>query len=120
MSKVPATRTLVVDHKDIPGFMGAMTMPYPVATSVDLSEVQGGDRIRARVVVHENGNYELDQVTVTDSSHRGDQSAQTTQLSPGEEIPDVAVVNQDGRNVRLTDFRGKTVLLTFIYTRCPM
>jgi hypothetical protein len=22
---------IVVNHKDIPGFMGAMTMPYPVA-----------------------------------------------------------------------------------------
>jgi protein SCO1 len=29
-------------------------------------------------------------------------------------------VNQDGKTVRLSDFRGKVLLLTFIYTRCPM
>jgi len=119
VSKVPATHTLVVDHENIPGFMGAMTMPYPVAASVDLSGVEAGDRITARVVVHKEGDYELTKVAVTDSSHRKE-VAETRQLFPGEEIPDVELVNQDGKRIRLSDFRGKTVLLTFIYTRCPM
>jgi len=49
VSKVPATRTLVVDHENIPGFMAAMTMPYPVASGVDLSGVEAGDRIALQV-----------------------------------------------------------------------
>lgn len=120
VSKVPETHMLVVDHENIPGFMAAMTMPYPVVTSVDLSAVEPGDRINARVVVHEDGNYELDQVTVTDSSHRQKEVKETRQLYPGEVIPDVGLVDQDGKTIQLSDFRGKTVLLTFIYTRCPM
>ena len=120
VSKVPATHTLVVDHESIPGFMSAMTMPYPVAVNVDLGGVETGDQITARVVVNKDGDYELTKVAVTDSSHRQEEVKETRQLFPGEEIPDVELVNQDGKKIRLSDFRGKTVLLTFIYTRCPM
>jgi len=120
VSKVSETHTLVVDHENIPGFMAAMTMPYPVAVNVDLSGVEAGDQITARVVLNKDGDYELTKVAVTDSSHRQKEVKETRQLFPGEEIPDVEMVNQDGQKIRLSDFRGKTVLLTFIYTRCPM
>ena len=120
VSKVPETHTLVLDHDNIPGFMAAMTMPYPVGAGVDLSPVEAGDRVTARVVVHGDGQYELDKVIVTDSSHREKTVKETRQLYPGELIPDVELLNQDGKTIRLSDFRGKTVLLTFIYTRCPM
>lgn len=120
VSKVPETHTLVLDHGNIPGFMAAMTMPYPVGAGVDLSPVEAGDRIKVRVVVHGDGQYELDKVMVTDSSHREKTVKETRQLYLGELIPDVWLLNQDGKTIRLSDFRGKTVLLTFIYTRCPM
>ena len=120
VSKVPETHTLVVDHENIPGFMSAMTMPYPVAANVDLSGVEAGDQITARVVLNKDGDYELTKVAVTDSSHRQKEVKETRQLFPGEEIPDVELVNQDGKEIHLSDFHGKTVLLTFIYTRCPM
>jgi protein SCO1/2 len=38
----------------------------------------------------------------------------------GEPVPDIPLVNQDGKSIHLKDFQGKAVLLTFIYTRCPM
>jgi protein SCO1 len=120
ISKDPATHTLVVDHDDIPGFMAAMTMPYPVAEGTDLSAVEAGDKIRARVVVESNQKYWLDQITVVDSTQRGTMVKQGKELSPGEDIPDVNLVNQDGKTVHLSDFRGKALLLTFVYTRCPV
>ena len=120
VSKVPETHTLVVDHGDIPGFMAAMTMPYSVSSGVDLSGVEPGDRIRAEIVVHADGRYELDRIQIIDSSQRGQVATETKKLYPGEPIPDVELLNQDGKIVHLADFRGKTLLLTFIYTRCPM
>ncbi|MCC2653171.1 MAG: hypothetical protein K0Q60_3337, partial [Microvirga sp.] len=33
--------------------------------------------------------------------------------------PDFALTSQDGKEVRLEDFRGKVVAVTFIYTSCP-
>jgi len=120
VSKVPETRTLVVDHDNIPGFMAAMTMPYQVAQGTDLAGIEPGDRIQARIVVKPDQQYWLERISVTDSSHREKAVKETKQLYPGETIPDVELVNQDGKTVHLSDFRGKTVLLTFIYTRCPM
>ena len=38
----------------------------------------------------------------------------------GERVPDFTLTNQQGRAFRLADFRGKAVVLTFIYTRCPL
>jgi protein SCO1/2 len=41
-------------------------------------------------------------------------------LKPGDEAPDASFVDQDGRARRFRSFKGQTVVLTFIYTRCPM
>src|SRR5678815_2819873 len=45
---------IVVDHKDIPGFMAAMAMPYPIVDAKYLDSVQPGDQITADVVVKDN------------------------------------------------------------------
>ena len=34
-------------------------------------------------------------------------------------VPDVALSDQDGHGFSLGDYRGKTLLVEFIYTRCP-
>jgi protein SCO1/2 len=38
----------------------------------------------------------------------------------GDAVPDFALRNQDGRAIHLAQFHGKALLITFIYTRCPM
>ncbi|MGH6818356.1 MAG: SCO family protein [Methylovirgula sp.] len=34
-------------------------------------------------------------------------------------VPDVRLLDQDGHTFSLADYRGRTVLVDFIYTRCP-
>ena len=41
-------------------------------------------------------------------------------LQPGETVPDGAFLDQNGRKTSFQAFRGSTVVLTFIYTRCPL
>jgi len=43
---VPSSNQIVVDHKEIPGFMDAMTMGYRVEPASLLGRVQAGDIIR--------------------------------------------------------------------------
>ena len=45
-----AGKKLTVDHADIPGFMSAMTMPYPVKDEHLLDNLAAGDQITAKVV----------------------------------------------------------------------
>ena len=54
-------KTLTVDHGDIPGFMMAMTMPYPVKDAALLDKVAAGDQITAKVV-SAGGEYWLENV----------------------------------------------------------
>jgi protein SCO1 len=37
----------------------------------------------------------------------------------GDTLPEFPFVDQDGRLVRFADFKGKTTLLSFVFTRCP-
>lgn len=58
------TREILVDHEAIPGFMGAMEMPYPVADVKSLDTVAAGDEIRADLVVTD-GHPVLENIVVT-------------------------------------------------------
>ncbi|MFO1293004.1 MAG: SCO family protein [Rubrivivax sp.] len=40
------------------------------------------------------------------------------QAAIGREVPDLVLLDRQGRPVRLTDFRGKPLLVSFIYTGC--
>ncbi|MGA2003586.1 MAG: SCO family protein [Terriglobales bacterium] len=124
VAKNAAANEITVSHGDIPGFMDAMAMPYRVKAPAIIQEVEPGDKIAAEVVVNGNdrSDYWLDNVRITDKSGRGKMRPQpgSSMLMPGAHVPDVALTNQDGRRIRLSDFAGKAVLVTFIYTRCPM
>jgi protein SCO1/2 len=41
------------------------------------------------------------------------------QAKEGDEVPNYTLVNQDAKRIRIKNYRGKALLLTFIYTRCP-
>lgn len=112
---------LIVNHEEIPGFMPAMTMPYDVRNANLLNAVQAGDRITADIVVPDNGPSWLENIVITDKSQRktASTSAGAGYLKVGDKVPDVPLVNQDGKAIHFNRFRGKAVLFTFIYTRCP-
>jgi protein SCO1 len=55
---------VVVDHEAIPGFMGAMEMPYPVKDAQSLDQIAPGDEIRADLVVTD-GHAALENIVVT-------------------------------------------------------
>jgi protein SCO1/2 len=115
------TKQLTVNGDAIPGFMAAMAMPYPVKDLQGLTDVQPGDKVTADVVVQSSDNYWLEHVVITDKSGRGSVSATAPhELLPGQAVPDVPLINQDGNTIHLAQFKGQAVLLTFIYTRCPL
>jgi protein SCO1/2 len=121
VSKQPATGQMVIDNDNIPGFMPAMIMPYTVKDPDGMAKVQPADMVRADVIVSSKNEFWLEHVAVIGKSaaRTSPDAASFPVLMIGDKIPDVPFVNQDGKTLRLNQFKGKAVLLTFVYTRCP-
>jgi protein SCO1/2 len=120
ISADPAKKLLTVKHGDIPGLMPAMTMSYQVADPKQIEALQPGDKISADLVVSESKGR-LEKIVLL-SKGDGKSSPGTTQRIPekGDSVPNFALVNQNGESIHLADYHGKVLLVTFIYTRCPL
>jgi protein SCO1 len=117
-----ATDEITVKHGDIPGFMAAMTMPYKVKDPGVVQGLEPGDEIAADVVVAPGGgDCWLKNIRISREAPRKPATGpvQVHRLAVGQPVPDLPLTNQDGKTIHFRDFKGKAVLLTFIYTRCP-
>ncbi len=116
----PAARTLTIAHQDVPGLMKGMTMPFTVSPSNEwvFGAIAPGDQIRATLVLSDHA--ELQDINFTKTAGGAADTVSPLHIpEPGDEVPNFSLVNQDGRTIHLQQFRGKPLLLTFIYTRCP-
>ena len=115
-----------IKHEEIKGFMPAMTMPYKMKTPQLLEGVKPGDLINATLVVVSNDAYLTTVKKVGEAplekapADAPMASSGFELLKPGEPVPDAAFVDQNGTKRAFSAFKGSTVVLTFIYTRCPI
>ncbi len=58
------TKVAVIDHKEIEGWMGAMTMGFPVREAEEFAKLSEGDQIEATVMVRGGFEYYLDDITI--------------------------------------------------------
>ena len=118
-----------IDGDLIQGFMEPMVMSYKIKPASMLRQLSPGDSISADIVVvdhdprdeNADSDYWLENVKVT--GHAAQPPANGPKAfhmpSPGEEVPSFAFTDQDGKHISLHQFRGKTLMVTFVYTRCP-
>lgn len=120
------TNEILVKHEDIEGFMPAMTMPYVVKEPALLKDRVAGDLITATLnvapdlawlsAIAKTGSAPLPE----DAATRIPAAAGVHLLKPGDEVPGTPLVDQDEQPLALTAWRGSAVVVTFIYTRCPL
>lgn len=119
----PEKHTISIKHQDIVGYMPAMTMTFPVATTALMTDRVPGETITAVLAVDANGGR-LVEITHTGNEPLPDRSnlASLAQgvLEPGAEAPDSALIDQDNKRRAFSEWGGQPTLLTFIYTRCPL
>lgn len=117
----PAEKTITLDHKDIVGYMKGMTMPFAVHDAWVFNVVHPGDTVHATLVVTDDAEW-LENISVNQSTAQAEQSntAPDQTPKPGDKVPDLKFVDQQGRTRHLGELRGQPVLVTFIYTRCPL
>ena len=128
-------REITIRHEKIAGFMEAMTMPFRIDDQEVLDEVQSGDQVEGKLQVEQDNGQTKDyrlvdlQVVkaalspplVLDLSGSAPQlRIKPKRLAPGDPVPDFAITGQDGKPFKISDLRGYVVVLTFIYTRCPL
>ncbi len=117
------TGEVTLQHEAIPGFMEAMTMPYKLKDASVMSELHPGDLITADLLVSDDANVDtvIDHIVVIGQGKPDYKPAVQYHVpAPGDAVPDFALTNEDGRRIHLGQFRGKAVVVTFIYTSCPL
>lgn len=116
----PTLHQLTIAHHDVAGLMKGMTMPFIVGKQDEwvFRAIAPGDEIHATLVLSDHAD--LQDISFTKGNGAaGDGTSQLHIPQPGEDVPDVTLINQNGHRIDLKQFRGKPLLLTFVYTRCP-
>jgi protein SCO1/2 len=111
---------VTVAHEAIPGYMDAMTMPFKLKDPSLLDVMADGDRLQATLVVAGVRSWLEDVVVVSESADSSATSANSLEPKAGDQVPDFSLVNQDGKRIRLGQYRDRALVVTFIYTRCPL
>jgi protein SCO1/2 len=129
----PASRTFVVSHEKIDGFMDAMTMSFEVREASTLTGLTPGAIVEFTLAVTDAAAYaERIRVRRYESVEQDPLTARrltvlkraagfaTTPLAVGDRVPEFTLVDQAGRRVTLSSLRGKVLAVNFIYTRCAL
>jgi len=122
---------LTVRHNAVEGLMPAMAMEFSVSAG-DASLARPGEHIRAELVLENGQTPRLETIWPDDRASVDAVEAGATALREdthdrgphpyrevGEKMPDFTLYDQTGRVVQISRFRGKQIMLDFIYTRCP-
>jgi protein SCO1 len=129
-------QTMTVSTRAIPHYMEAMVMKFRVHGPQTLGALQAGMTVDFTLVVNQHSSYvenvrahpfqslELDptearRLRIIENAI-GSAWSPETRVSIGQPVPDFALTDQSGQRVTLSEFLGKTVALTFIYSRCPL
>jgi protein SCO1 len=121
----PAEKKITIKHEEIPGYMHGMTMPFDVKDTNELAGLAPGDPVSFRIVVSGNEGWidqlhrigtrtNLPPVTAPVRTIR-----QVEPLNEGDLLPDYHFTNQLGQAVSTSQFRGRALAITFLFTRCP-
>lgn len=112
-----------VEHEEIPGFMEAMTMDFPIHEDWVWEDLKPTVEIQAELVVDSSRKdpYWLEKIAIVALPGAGQEipaAAKPSQI--GKTIPDFTLTNQDGKKIKASDYRGKALAITFIYRECPL
>lgn len=123
----PGSRTLLVRHEEIPGYMSAMTMPLEVKDTNELAGLRAGDRISFRLVDTGDEAWIEGLTKLASASPAAPPRTPHVRLvrdveplREGDLMPDYRFTNELGQAVSLGQFRGRAYAFTFIFTRCPL
>ncbi len=124
--------SVIIEHEKVPGFMPAMTMPFNVRDDALFDQLKKDKAVAFELVVGPDSSW-IRRVTTTDAStlelpvkrpSEDGQSvaarAKSMRLSEGDLMRDFRLLDQRGEEITPQTFAGKDLVVTFIFTRCPL
>jgi len=128
--------SLEVSCQAIPGYMEAMVMTFPVHNAKALEGLKTGMLIDFKLNVRKDAAY-AEQIHIRAYENTAQEpmaarqleildaatsslSHNTQVLQVGQAVPDFTLTDQQRDSVTLSGLRDKVVVITFIYTRCPL
>jgi len=134
VSTDPAHHSVTISCAAISGYMAAMEMPFTVQEAKSLAALKPGTPITFTMVEREKKFY-AENIQIKSSAnleseplqagqltalHNAlDPAAATSVVAVGQHVPDFQLTDQAAQPIRLSQFQGKVVALTFGYSRCP-
>jgi protein SCO1 len=132
--KVEDPRRFEVSCKEIPGFMAARVMTLDVPNAEDLITIRPGLLVDFTLVVDTVSPYaekikahqfqssdqralEVSMLEMVEGSFDAKPSA-AQMLAVDQKTPEFSLMNQYGRQVKFSDWAGKVVAISFVYTKC--
>jgi protein SCO1/2 len=126
-------RTVIVEHEKIPGYMQAMTMPFTAKNTAALKRLSVGDAVGFRLHAGSDSSWITGIERLPDSAvarhpagknvpgYARKAAASSTVLAKDDASPGFTLARDlHGDTVRTSNYRGKALLLNFIYTNCPL
>ena len=121
----PDGKTAKIKHEAIPNYMPAMTMDFETKKTNELVGLAKGDVISFEMVVTEKDGW-IEKVKKLNTAPQQVPSRETMRVSRevqplkvGDPMPEYHFTNELGKGIKLSDYKGKSVAITFIFTRCP-
>lgn len=121
LGKSSLSQQVTIEQSAVPRMMPATSAVYRIPNATVFRVLQRGDTVVGEAVLPDDGTpNELNDLTVL-SEPRNRQALAALpahMLLEGEALPSIPMVNQDSKNVDLTQLRGRAVLVTFVDTQC--
>lgn len=119
----PERQSLTIKHQDIPGYMPGMTMTFAAREASMIAGREPGELVTATLEVGETSS----RLTAIEVTGRAPIAAMPAEIAlaqgmvhQGDPLPPVTLVDQNGRERSLAEWRGGPLAITFTYTRCPL
>jgi protein SCO1/2 len=123
----PSGGNITVEHEDVPGFMPAMTMPFQFRDRSEIEPLKPGMGVAFELVVGPREAWirnvrtiDPDSVKLPAATPKPATSSEPARLKEGDPLPAFQLIDQSGKPLTKESFSGKALVLTFIFTRCPI
>ena len=117
---------LLIDHEEIPGFMDKMVMYFNLHKSIDINNFSLSDSITFDLIINNKNSYTKNFIFHGKSSINdddfflSDDDKKYTLKKAGEFIDDATFLTLENKKVKLSDFKNKFIMVSYIFSKCPM